>query len=154
MRAKVGETVSEHVPKAVWKMLQNQSEQSLGSEFWQEIAQIMPNQGPRYDLYEIDGNYAIIMELPGLSDAGRLQLTVQGKTLHVRGDIAGEYPVAEEELLHAERFTGPFHRRIEVPREILANSATAEYGNGLLRIYLTIKPEEPEQPVSIAFRRG
>ncbi len=136
-------------PRQIWRALKQRSEDALSDEFWQDIASLMPNHGPKADLYTKDNYFIAVVELPGLSSEEQVRLSISGKNLHIRGDIPCPYE-AEEKLL-SERFTGQFQRKIVLPQEVLPYSIQARYHNGLLYVNMEKKPDEGEWPIKVNY---
>lgn len=138
--------------KKMWQSLKARSHEALGEEFWQDIANLLPNQGPKADLYQVGPQLVAVLELPGLVHTEQVKLSIKGKHLHVRGEIPCDYcPADEEDMLISERFVGKFQRKVALPQEVWPHSVRAGYKNGLLYVYMQKKPEEDEWPVQVDF---
>lgn len=136
-------------PKSLWKTLRNHTRQAIGDQFWNDMAQMLPFQGPRADMYETSEELVVIVELPGLSSIDKVALSTNGKALQLKGELPCDYRLKTEELLLSERFSGGFQRRIELPREIDPDRVQARYENGLLTVRLRKKPEAEEKPIQV-----
>lgn len=123
-----------------WKKLRSQSGRTLGDQFWNDISGLLPLEGPRTDVYQTDDRVFVVIELPGCKGNRSLKLSVHDRVLHVRGDIDCPYPIEEEDRFVAERFFGPFHRKIELPAGLSAEGMKARYGDGLLTVEFVRRP--------------
>jgi HSP20 family protein len=137
--------------KNIWKALKQRSQDTLGDEFWKDMANLLPNQGPKADLYQTETHLVAVLELPGLARADQVRMSIKGKTLYIQGEIPSEYPGKEEDLIFSERSTGKFKRKVALPQEVWPHSVYARYKNGLLHVYMKKKPEEEEWPVNVEF---
>ena len=131
-----------------WKNLRSKANRTLGDQFWQDMTELLPTQQPRIDVYRTPDRFYVHVELPGWKDTESLKVYVQRNTLHLRGDLPCSYPVAEDDLIRSERFFGPFHRKIELPPDILPEGIRARYENGLLTVELGIRTEA-DLPIEI-----
>jgi HSP20 family protein len=86
--------------------------------FWQAT--------PELDVYESAGQYRILANVPGASPES-IDVQVVGTTVHIRAEQA---PATR----HADVALVAFERRLELPTELDANSATAQLRNGVLEI--------------------
>lgn len=136
-------------PRTLWKTLRNQTRQSVGDQFWNEMSRMLPFQGPRADMYDTNEALIVVFELPGLDSMEKVAVSTNGRVLSIKGELFCEYRLKEEELLLSERFTGGFHRRIELPQEIDAEQVEARYENGLLTVRLKKKPEAEEKSIQV-----
>ncbi len=121
----------------------------------------------RMDVAETDTDYLVWAELPGVSKED-IQIEIEGKQLvltarsakqaasseapvenHSEGQNAEQAaaPVAKApRLLLAERFTGKWTRRLQLPEEVDQDQAQAKYHEGVLELVL------PKQKPRIARR--
>lgn len=136
-------------PKTLWKTLRNQTRQAIGDQFWNDMARLLPFQGPRADMYGTNEELVVVIELPGLASIDKVSVSTNGKALQIKGELFCDYRLQEENLLLSERFTGGFHRRIELPQEIDPEKVDARYENGLLTVRLKKKPEAEEKPIQV-----
>jgi HSP20 family protein len=132
-----------------WHSIQAKVEQILGEDFWQDMAEVIPNMGPRIDAYETEDEVIVIAELPGLKDLQDVQVSLHGTTLHITGALQVDYP-AEAKWLLQERFTGDFSRKVTVPN-ILYTDVGGKYLNGLLYVVLKKSAEKQEQRIPVKF---
>jgi HSP20 family molecular chaperone IbpA len=90
---------------------------------------------PATDVYETAGHYVILMEIAGV-DRDRLEVTLDGSLLRVRGERCEPAPAEAKALLHLMEIDyGPFERVIELPEPPPeAERVEAHYENGFLRL--------------------
>jgi len=104
---------------------------------------------PAVNVTQDDDNVYITAELPGI--AGRdLDITVEEDTVLIRGERKAE-PEGEDVSYHRrERGEGKFSRTVTLPTRILADGATAETKDGILR--LTLPKAEEVKPKKIEIK--
>jgi HSP20 family protein len=135
------------IPRQFWKNLRSQADRTLGDQFWQDISGLIPTQQPRTDVYLTADRLFVIVELPGCK-ADAVKLSFHKNSLHIRGDLSCPYPVEEDELIVAERFFGPFHRKVELPPGISGTGMKARIRDGLLTVEF-LRKLEADSPVDI-----
>ncbi|PUA35058.1 Hsp20/alpha crystallin family protein [Paenibacillus elgii] len=128
-----------HLPNQGWGKLHSQVGDVLGEDFWQEIAGLIPNTGPRIDIYYTQTTVVVLTELPGLQSADQIRIYVEGQTLIIEGDIPRSYPVSENRIAQSERFFGSFRRPLPLPKPVSLNGIKATYTAGLLVAELPIE---------------
>lgn len=119
-----------------WKKIQHQAGDLLGSEFWEDLARVIPSFGPRLDAFETDEQIMIVAEIPGIDSPDCIQVKLKGNRLMIKGKIERNYPVREKDLFQSERFSGSFKREIYLPSPVDQRSISAHYVHGLLHIRL------------------
>jgi HSP20 family protein len=144
-----GDPMSDKMPKSIWKKLQTQAAQTLGDEFWEDIANLVPKRGPRIDVFHTAQEVFVIVELPGLPSAEHIRISAKGKEVSIQGEVTYDYPVPEENITHSERFLGRFQRKIALPADVHSEGARAQYQRGLLIIQLAKKPEQEPKAIPI-----
>jgi HSP20 family protein len=140
------------IPQSVWKKLKTHTGEPFNSSFWSDILKLIPQQGPRVDVFETEQDIIIHMELAGLSSAERIKVSSNGKSLIISGELDIEGPEEEDGYIVRERYHGPFSRRIELPAYAKTEEAAARLHEGLLTIWLAKKPEEPERELSVEYK--
>ncbi len=119
----------------------------LGEQFWDDIAELIPNKGPNIDIYYTRAKVYVIAEIPGLESPDQLQISLAGQTLEIEGDIPRLYPVTEHRITKNERFFGHFRRTLPMPKPVSSSGIAAKYSRGLLTVELQI--EEPVHPSGV-----
>lgn len=84
------------------------------------------------DVIEKGDSFEVRASLPGINPDD-VQVTVQGETLTIRGDTAGEQQERKEEnWILRERRSGSFYRSVTFPAPLDADRATAKFEQGVL----------------------
>lgn len=101
---------------------------------------------PAADVYESEGEFVIALDLPGVTREG-LDVGLDENRLTIRGERAR----AEEEGTprRAERPAGRFVRSFTLPETVERESITADYKDGVLRLRLPKRREQPARRVEI-----
>jgi HSP20 family protein len=95
---------------------------------------------PAADVYNREGEYLILIDLPGMSREA-LDISLNDNRLFIRGERPAETEAGER----TERPAGRFLRRFgPLPTTVDQKSISAEYRDGVLRLRLP-KRKEPEQ---------
>ena len=93
---------------------------------------------PPMDAAESDTAYSLTFDLPGLTRE-QVNVTLTGRELHLDASV-GEASAAEgTRVLHRERRTPRFARRVELPVEIDADASQARFADGVLTLTLVKK---------------
>lgn len=103
---------------------------------------------PKADIFDDGQNFIVSVELPGVSkedldiDLGNNRLTVKGKK---------EFENKEEKdgYLKIERSRGLFERSFFLDDKVDAESIKADYKDGVLRLTLPRKREEPSKKIEV-----
>ncbi|HYN83639.1 MAG TPA: Hsp20/alpha crystallin family protein [Pyrinomonadaceae bacterium] len=102
---------------------------------------------PAADVYEAEGEFVIVLDLPGV-ERGGLDVGLDENRLTIRG----ERPRAESEgstPRRAERPAGRFVRSFTLPETVERESITADYKDGVLRLRLPKRRERQPRRVEI-----
>ena len=100
---------------------------------------------PPINIFQQDGEYAIIAELPGVGRKD-IDIDVQRNRVRISGQKQADY--GEDASVHRrERQTGAFDRTFATPFEIDADKVKAEYHDGILA--LSLPRAEQDKPRSI-----
>lgn len=129
-------------PKALWNAIQNKANKALGDDFWHDISRLIPNPGPRMDIYETSEEVVVIVELPGLASLDSIKISLAERQLIIKGEIRYDYPVEEEELSLSERFYGKFQRKVSLPHDVESDNVNTGYRHGLLTVRFRKKQME------------
>jgi HSP20 family protein len=90
---------------------------------------------PPLDVRETDDAYIVEVELPGV-DPKDTEVSIEGRTVTVRGQFAEEQEKQEGNFLLRERRRGQFMRAVALPGMVEVDKATSRYENGELTITL------------------
>ena len=94
---------------------------------------------PNVDVLETEEGYQIVAEVPGL-DPAQLEVTLENRTLTLKGEKKPEDERKDEKLHIVERRYGTFQRVFTFPVDIDPESIDATSQNGLLTIKLSKIP--------------
>ena len=103
----------------------------------------------RFDLYEEDEKYIVVADLPGV-DKNDIDIEIEPPFLTVRA--TREAPNEREDsrrYIHAERYFGSFERTFNIA-EVDAETVSAVYENGVLKLTMPKKAPEASKKKSIA----
>ncbi len=143
------------IPQTVWHRLRNNMAEALGDEFWEEISGLMPNLGPKVDIYQQDEVVVVIIELPGLTDPENIGMKLKRqKELIITGSIPCTYPAKEQDFHQKERFFGEFERRLALPCDIFAKPQRASFSNGILTLVFNKKPLPKDEPIKLQWKKA
>lgn len=96
-----------------------------------------------------DGEQALVTtEIPGI-DSDKIDISVIGKTLMIKGSREPEKPDEESSYHRRERWYGQFTKTIELPFNIEADKVSAKFSNGILTIRLPRAEAEKPKKISI-----
>ena len=98
------------------------------------------------DISQTEDSIAIKASVPGIRPED-VEVTIEGKTLTLRGEFKAEEETKEENVLLQERRYGSFCRSVTLPTGLDTDKAEATYENGVLT--LSIPKREETKPKSI-----
>lgn len=102
-------------------------------------------QFPAVNIYDADGEYLLMAELPG-ARVEDLELSVAGGLLTMRGSRRDADVVADDRFRRSERPQGRWERTFSLPERIQEEEIRAELHHGLLKLHLPKTPStEPRQ---------
>ncbi|HEV8190070.1 MAG TPA: Hsp20/alpha crystallin family protein [Ktedonobacterales bacterium] len=107
--------------------------------------------GVPLDVMEKDNSYVVRASLPGIKPED-VQITVQGNTVTIRGEIGAEQERQDENWIVRERRSGAYFRSFTLPSQVDSSKATARYENGVL--VLELPKAEAAQPRRIQVNAG
>jgi HSP20 family protein len=103
---------------------------------------------PVVDIYELDTEYVINVELPGI-EREAVAVDIENEKLRIRGERGPDPDVPRERYQRVERSRGTFARSFDIPRDVNVEAVKAEYKNGLLVLRLPKRSEGTSRLVSI-----
>jgi len=121
----------------------------------QQLGRLLPatpgaaHQHPAVNLFAGNEELLLTMELPGI-DPEKLDITVVGDTLTLRGERAADEVKSGESYHRRERPAGTFARTVHLPFEVDATKTEATYDMGVLQVKLT-RPES-SRPKKVAVK--
>jgi HSP20 family protein len=104
---------------------------------------------PGVDIYENKDEIVLEAELPGMNRED-FELTVENNVLTLRGERRFEKKEEADNYHRVERAYGTFSRSFTLPPTVAADTATAEYKNGVLRVVLRKREEVKARRIEIA----
>ena len=103
---------------------------------------------PSVDVSESGNKITVKAEIPGV-DAKDIGVTLEGKTLNIKGEKKQEREEKEENYHRTERSYGYFNRRVELPNEVDPDKVEAAYKKGILTVKLRKTKETDTRKIEI-----
>lgn len=123
----------------------------MGEDFWREMGELIPNTGPRIDMYYTSTHVMVLAEVPGLHSPEQIAIFMEGQSLILEGETPCVYPVTDNKIIQRERFFGKFRRALPLPKPVSPTQVNAKYSRGLLIIEMQILPDVQQTSVPIEF---
>jgi len=102
---------------------------------------------PHADVYELDGNIFVILDMPGINE-NAIEITLEKNILNVKGFVqANEY--SQYSLAQAEYEVGDFERSFRVTDEIDQDNIEATYKRGVLELILPAAKHAKTRKISV-----
>jgi HSP20 family protein len=95
---------------------------------------------PAIDIAEVDDQYVLRADLPGLAEAD-VAIEVQDDVLTIRGERKSEMTEKRDGYVRIERASGGFRRTLRLPEGVDAEQVVATFDKGVLEVRVP-KPEE------------
>lgn len=102
------------------------------------------------NVFEAEDVLMVTAPMPGLQQED-VEISVRGNSLTIEGRESGDLKPSEtgkRYIRHEWRY-GPYHRMVELPYAVDANSAEATLGNGVLTIRLTKAATERSHKINV-----
>jgi HSP20 family protein len=115
------------------------------------VAQIRSNYTgvfPPVNLAEDDDHLYLTAELPGAA-ADKLEVSVKGETLSLRGEIPAAQVGAEVSYHRKERESGSFRRVLSLPAKVEVDRVEAAFKNGLLTVTIPKAADAKARQVAV-----
>lgn len=103
---------------------------------------------PAVDVKETDEALTLFVELPGVKRED-VDITVEDRTLTVRGERKFEKDAERENYHRIERAYGTFTRTFTLPANVATDSVQASFGDGVLTIALPRAEESKPRKIAI-----
>ena len=103
---------------------------------------------PAVDVYEDEHNVTLKIEVPGVEEKD-IDVRIENNTLAVHGERKFEKEEKEENYRRVERQYGSFTRSFTLPNTVDAESVSASYDKGMLKIKLSKKAEAKPKQIKI-----
>ena len=101
------------------------------------------------DIAENENEFLVKASLPGVKPED-VQITAQGDTLTIRGEVKEEQEKKDEHYHLRERRVGQFQRTVTLSTPISADKAQANFENGVLTLVLPKAEEAKPKQIKIA----
>lgn len=104
----------------------------------------------RMDVKELDGEYRINAEIPGVSKDD-IHVTIEGKRISISAEVKQEKEVKEgARLIRCERCYGMASRSLSLADEVDQGKIQAKYENGILELTLPKKPGSARKEIPVS----
>jgi HSP20 family protein len=103
---------------------------------------------PSVDIFENKDQIVLEAELPGMNRED-FELTIENNVITLRGERRFEKKDENDNYHRVERSYGSFTRSFTLPQTVTAESAAAEYRNGVLRVTLPKREEIKARRIEI-----
>lgn len=103
---------------------------------------------PVVEVYEEKDDVMVKAELPGMKKED-IQINISENLLTLRGEKKEEREEKKEGYHYSERSYGSFERTIEIPREVQADKAKANFKEGVLEIRIPKTEEAKRKEIKI-----
>ncbi len=103
------------------------------------------------DVYEKNGNVIAEMNIPGIV-ADKFDISVEGDVLRVHGTRDEEQETKDQEYYSKEIKRGSFERVLQLPAQVVADKASAEYKDGVLKVSIPKKMRSDVGKVHVKVR--
>jgi len=90
---------------------------------------------PPMDVFETDTEFVVVMDISGMSRRD-ISVFTDGNILRIGGVRKDLLPAGRKQFHSLEIQAGPFQRLIGIPVEVVADSVSTHYSNGLLEVRL------------------
>jgi HSP20 family protein len=117
-------------------------------EWWPAPARwgVMP---PAVESFVRNGQLIVRADLPGI-DPKKVELSIEGNRLFIRGEREEKEERKEKDFLHREVRYGKFERALDLPVGVDTESIKATYHEGVLEIAMTAPKEMVAKKVPIS----
>ena len=106
------------------------------------------SRSPKVDVFDDGGNFVVSAELPGVSRED-LDIDVKDNRLTIKGEKKLENKTEKEGYLRVERSYVLFERSFFLDDNIDREKIKAEYKDGVLRLTLPRKQDEPSKKIEV-----
>ncbi|MFC4401705.1 Hsp20/alpha crystallin family protein [Gracilibacillus xinjiangensis] len=114
-----------------WK---NNLDQFFGGDFWNDFEHIIKPPIPAINLYELENEIIIYVNLPGIKESKHVKIYLDENILELKGEL---YPFEQRgKQLNQEILQGEFSRKIELPCAVRKDKVSAVLKHGVMKIQL------------------
>ncbi len=104
---------------------------------------------PSVDIYENKDQIVLEAELPGMKRED-FDLSIENNVITLRGERRFEKKDEGDNYHRVERAYGSFTRSFTLPQTVQADSVTADYGSGVLRVVMPKREEVKARRIEVA----
>lgn len=108
---------------------------------------------PALDVRDTDDAYIVETELPGVNPDD-VEVTIDGRTLTIKGDFAESREEDRDNYLLRERRRGQFMRAVALPGMVEVDKVTSNYEDGVLTITLPKAEQNRARRIQIQGHTG
>ena len=102
----------------------------------------------RVDVYERNGDYVVLADLPGVKKED-IQVQVVGEEVSISAEARKEPTGEGERAVHSERTSGKFARSFRLPEEIDNERVAAKFAHGVLELTLPKRAPAASRKITI-----
>ncbi len=103
---------------------------------------------PSTDIHDSGDKLVVTTDLPGV-DKNNIDVSVQGKTIFIKGEKKLESNTQDMGCLRSERFHGQFERALPLSEDIDASKIEANYQNGVLSVSIPKREEAKPKQIKV-----
>ncbi|MFA5155031.1 MAG: Hsp20/alpha crystallin family protein [Patescibacteria group bacterium] len=107
---------------------------------------------PAVDMYEDKDNIIVETQLGGI-DPDKVDISIENNVLTIKGESEKKSEVDEKNYYRKEIRRGSFYRSIPLPTKVDGDQASAESGDGVLKITIPKAPEVKPKTIKIASKK-
>ncbi len=104
---------------------------------------------PSVDIYESENEIVLEAELPGMNRED-FEVSIENNVITLKGERHFEKNHEGDNYHRVERSYGSFTRSFSLPRTVSAESTTADFKNGVLRVSLPKKEEAKARKIEVS----
>jgi HSP20 family protein len=105
---------------------------------------VLGMEGPAVDMYQSKDEVVVKAAIPGVKPED-IDISVTGDLLTIKGEMKEEEKIEEGSYIRKERHYGQFVRELNLPTQVNADKAKAEFEHGVLTLRLpkaeAVKPK-------------
>jgi len=128
--------------------LREAMDQLFNEAFTRPIGLMPEMEVPAIDMYQTEDAVIVRAALPGVK-AKDVQISVTGDVLTVKGEMKEKTEVKGKTYQIREHRYGTFERTVNLPTSVLADSADAEFEDGLLTITMPKAQETKPKTITV-----
>ncbi|MDP2944255.1 MAG: Hsp20/alpha crystallin family protein [bacterium] len=107
---------------------------------------------PAIDMYEDKNNVVVETQLGGI-DPEKVDISIENNVLTIKGESEKKSEVEDKNYYRKEIRRGSFYRSIPLPTKVDGDKATAESGEGILKISVPKAPKIKSKTIKILAKK-